>query len=122
VRPFANGQENQKKEIIPAKQYEDTKTEYEYFCQKKDLIWRTFDQDFRFRKRQIEQIEASLERMAASLEIAKQKLEDLTIKAPVAGHLTSLNAEIGESKKRWAMGLSGRQIQRIRRKEKNQSR
>jgi HlyD family secretion protein len=89
-----------KKEIIPAEQYEDTKTEYEYLCQKKDLTRRTFDQDCRFRKRQIEQIEASLERMAANLEIAKQRLEDLTIKAPVTGHLTSLNAEIGESKKR----------------------
>ena len=41
-----------------------------------------------------------MERMAANLNIAKQKLEDLTIKAPVTGHLTSLNAEIGQSKKR----------------------
>jgi HlyD family secretion protein len=89
-----------KKEIIPAEQYEDTKTEYEYLCKKKDLTRRTFDQDCRFRKRQIEQIEASLERMTANLKIAKQKLEDLTIKAPVTGHLTSLNAEIGGSKKR----------------------
>jgi HlyD family secretion protein len=88
-----------KKEIIPAEQYEDTETEYEYLCQKKDLTRLSFDQDCRFRKRQIEQIEASLERMAANLGIAKQKLEDLTVKAPVTGHLTSLNAEIGESKK-----------------------
>jgi HlyD family secretion protein len=38
--------------------------------------------------------------MADNLKIAGQKLEDLTIKAPFTGHLTSLNAEIGESKKR----------------------
>ena len=88
------------KEIIPAEQYEDTKTEYEYLNRKKELTRRTFDQDNRFRKRQIEQIEASLERMTANLKIAKQKLDDLTIRAPVTGHLTSLNAEIGESKKR----------------------
>ena len=37
--------------------------------------------------------------MEANLKIAKQKLTDLTLKAPVAGHLTALNAEIGESKK-----------------------
>jgi HlyD family secretion protein len=55
--------------------------------------------DTRFRKHQIKQIEASLKRMDANLKIAKQKLADLTLKAPVTGHLTSLNAEIGESKK-----------------------
>ena len=38
--------------------------------------------------------------MATNLNMARQKLEELTIKAPVAGHLTSLNAETGESKKR----------------------
>ncbi len=41
-----------------------------------------------------------MERTAADLNIGRQKLEELTIKAPVAGHLTSLNAETGESKKR----------------------
>jgi HlyD family secretion protein len=89
-----------KKEIIPAEQYEDTKAEYEYLCRKKDLTQRSFDQDTRFRKHQIKQIQASLKRMETNLNIAKQRLEDLTIKAPVTGHLTSLNAEIGESKKR----------------------
>jgi HlyD family secretion protein len=88
------------KEIIPAEQYEDTKTEYDYLIRKKALTRRTFDQDCRFRERQIQQIEASLKRMMANLDIAQRKLDDLTIKAPVAGHLTSLNAEIGESKKR----------------------
>jgi len=87
------------KKIIAAVQYEDTKTEYEYLRQKKELTRRTFDHDTRFRKHQIKQIEASLKRMEANLKIAKQKLADLTLKAPVAGHLTALNAEIGESKK-----------------------
>jgi HlyD family secretion protein len=64
------------------------------------LTQRTYEQDSRFRKHQVKQIEASLERMAANLKIAKQKLDDLTIKAPFTGHLTSMNAEIGESKKR----------------------
>jgi len=99
-RKYQTEQILRNKEIIAAEQYEETKTEYEYLCRKKDLTQRTFDQDCRFRKRQIEQIEASLKRMATNLEIAKQKLEDLTIKASVTGHLTSLNAEIGQSKKR----------------------
>jgi HlyD family secretion protein len=38
--------------------------------------------------------------METNLGLARQKLAALTIKAPVSGHLTALNAEIGESKKR----------------------
>jgi HlyD family secretion protein len=36
--------------------------------------------------------------MQENLEIVKNKLENLVIKAPISGQLTSLNAEIGESK------------------------
>jgi len=87
------------KKIIAPVQYEDTKTEYEYFRRKKELTQRTFDHDSRYRKHQIKQIAASLNTMEANLEIAKQQLSDLTLKSPAAGHLTSLNAEIGELKK-----------------------
>ena len=89
-----------KNSIIPSQQYENTKSEYEYLCNKKDITLMTFEQDSLFRKNQIQQIENSLQRMDANLKIVKQKLEDLTIKAPITGHLTALNAEIGESKKR----------------------
>ena len=99
-RKYAREKTLSKKDIIPAEQYENTKTEYEYLCRKKELTRRTFEQDSRFRKNQIMQIKASLERMEANLNMARQKLAELTIKAPVAGHLTSLNAETGESKKR----------------------
>ena len=98
-RKYQREKQLMRKKIIPAEQYEDTKTEYEYLRRKKELTRRTFDHGTRFRKHQIKQIEASLKRMDANLNIAKQKLADLTLKAPVTGHLTSLNAEIGESKK-----------------------
>jgi len=99
-RKYAREKTLRKKDIIPAEQYEDTKTEYEYLCRKKELTRLTFEQDSRFREHQIKQINVSLERMEANLNMARQKLAELTIKAPVTGHLTSLNAEIGESKKR----------------------
>jgi len=99
-RKYKREQILRNKEIIAAEQYEETKTKYEYLCRKKELTKRTYEQDSRFRKHQVKQIEASLTRMEANLKIAKQRLDDLTIKAPFTGHLTSLNAEIGESKKR----------------------
>ena len=38
--------------------------------------------------------------MKSNLALMRKKMDDLTIKAPVAGQITSLNAEIGESKNR----------------------
>jgi len=88
-----------KKEIIAPQQYEDTRSEYEYMENRRKLTLQSFRQDTRFRKNQIKQIKAALNTMEANLNLARRKLEDLTINAPVSGHLTSLSAEIGESKK-----------------------
>jgi len=54
-------------------------------------------QEMRLREEQLTQQEASLKRMEANLSLVKQKLENLTIKAPLTGQLTSLNADIGAS-------------------------
>jgi HlyD family secretion protein len=99
-RTYESEQALIKNKIIPSQQYENTKSEYEYLCNKKEITLQTYQQDSLFRENQIQQIETSLKRMEANLKIVKQKLEDLTIKAPITGHLTALNAEIGESKKR----------------------
>ncbi|UCH21102.1 MAG: HlyD family efflux transporter periplasmic adaptor subunit [Deltaproteobacteria bacterium] len=99
-RTYESEQALIKNKIIPSQQYENTKSEYEYLCNKREITLQTYKQDSLFRENQIQQIETSLKRMEANLKIVKQKLEDLTIKAPIAGHLTALNDEIGESKKR----------------------
>jgi len=87
------------KNLISKKDYEDVKDEYDYYNKRVALAVNTYKQDSLFRATQIEQLESSLTRMQNNLEIVKKKLERLTIKAPITGHLTSLHAEIGESKK-----------------------
>lgn len=86
------------KNLIAQQDYEHAKDEYEYLLKRKELTIETQKQDFLFRQVQIEQLEASLKRMENNLKIVKQKLENLILKAPISGQLTSLNAEIGESK------------------------
>ena len=86
------------KKLISSEEFENTKDEYEYYIKRKDLAIETYKQDSLFRHVQIQQLETSLSRMQSNLEVVKQKLESLTIKAPISGHLTSLYAEIGESK------------------------
>ncbi len=88
------------KSLIAQQQFEATQDEYEYLQQTRDLTMESHQQDSIFREVQLEQLEESLVRMEANLKIVKQNLDNLTIKAPVSGQLTSLNAEIGESKSR----------------------
>jgi len=88
------------KSLIAKQQFDAAYDEYEYLQQTRDLTMESHKQDSIFREVQLEQLEESLVRMEANLKIVKQNLDNLTIKAPVSGQLTSLNAEIGESKSR----------------------
>jgi HlyD family secretion protein len=88
-----------KKKIISQQQYTTHKDKYEYLLEKKRLAKKNYDQETRFRQVQIGQLEASLKRMNSNLDIIREKLDNLTIRAPLDGQLTVLNAEMGESKK-----------------------
>lgn len=83
---------------ISRQEYNKSKDEYEYYLKRKEFALETHKQDSLFRKTQIEQLESSLKRMQSNLDIAKTKLEHLTLKAPITGHLTSFDVEIGELK------------------------
>jgi HlyD family secretion protein len=84
--------------LIPEQDYQNARDEYDHALKRKELTAESIEKDLSFRKEQIAQLEASLERMRANLDIVKRKQENLTVPAPISGHLTSLNAEIGQSK------------------------
>ena len=83
--------------IISRQEYEESKDDYEYNLRKRELAILTAKQDSIMMAIQVEQLAQSLKRVEANLQIARQRLENLTIVAPVSGQLTSLNAEyVGE--------------------------
>ncbi len=90
--------ELREKNLISQQEFEQTRDEYEYRRRQKELAIESFKQDSIFRQIQVEQLETSLQRMQANLDVTKQRLESMIIRAPVTGQLTSLNAEMGESK------------------------
>ncbi len=97
-RLYDRNQELVRRSLISQQESEQVRDEYEYYRKRKDLAEESFKQDSLFRQLQIEQLESSLKRMQNNLEVVKQKQESLVLKAPTTGQLTSLNAEIGESK------------------------
>lgn len=87
-----------KDNLISKEEYDQSKDDYDFSVRRQRLDMEAFKRDSIFQEVQIRQLHSSLRRLEANLRIAQRRLEDLNIKAPVTGHLTSLNAEIGESK------------------------
>ncbi|WP_046243272.1 efflux RND transporter periplasmic adaptor subunit [Hymenobacter terrenus] len=86
--------------VIARQEYQQTKNAYDYQLRRKQLSKQALRQDSTAMRAQINQMQQSVDRMQNNLALMRRKLDDLTIKAPAAGRITSLNAEIGELKTR----------------------
>jgi len=86
------------KNLISSNDFDRAKEEADYWTNKRELTVETRKQDSILRSVQLEQLEASVDRMQANLEVVRQRLDELVIRAPIAGQLTALDAEVGESK------------------------
>jgi HlyD family secretion protein len=84
--------------LISKEEFEQSKDDYDYELRLQQLNTEAFKRDSIFQEVQLNQAENSLNRLGNNLRIAQKRLDNLIISAPVTGQLTSLNAEIGESK------------------------
>ena len=87
-----------RKQLISRQEFEQVNDEYEYWRSKQIITVENFKQDSLLRRVQLDQLNASIKRMQSNLDLVKRSLEDLVVRAPISGELTSLNAEIGQSK------------------------
>ncbi len=96
-RTYENDKVLFEKNLISKNEYDRAKEQYDFAVQKRDLTLETFKQDSLFRTQQISQLEQSVETLQSNLGVTKTQLENLTVRAPIKGQLTALNAEIGQS-------------------------
>ncbi len=87
-------------QFISKTEYEDSRDELEYWRSRREVTRESQAQDEKIRLAQIEQLNSSVQQLEKNLTLARGNLENLLIRAPRAGQLTSMNAEIGESKSR----------------------
>ncbi|MFC1492978.1 efflux RND transporter periplasmic adaptor subunit, partial [candidate division KSB1 bacterium] len=80
--------------------YLDAKDRYEYAVKFSDLAIQQYKQDSTASKLSLVALEATSERLTNNLRFSQQQVDNLKIKAPITGQLTSFNAEIGETKPR----------------------
>jgi HlyD family secretion protein len=97
-RTYERYKELRKDSLISEHEYELAKDQYEYLVKRKELTVESQRNELKFRNTQIDALVSQLERMESNLNIAEEKLGNLTIRARVSGHLTSLDVELGQSK------------------------
>jgi HlyD family secretion protein len=83
---------------IGSQEYEKAKNDYNYLLQKKKLSQQILAQDSISTQQQLEQAKRSYEGSQTALKVMNQKVGDLIVRAPIDGQLTSLDAEVGQSK------------------------
>ncbi len=86
------------KNLISQQDYEQAENNYHLALEQKKLAYQSFVADSILKLTQLTQIAASIERLQKNLELIRENIDNLTIKAPINGQLTSLNAETGQAK------------------------
>ena len=84
--------------VIGSQEYQKAVNDYNYLLQKKKLTEKILQQDSASNQQQVMQARQSFEGSQNALNVMRQKVGDLIVRAPIDGQLTSLDAEIGQSK------------------------
>ena len=84
--------------VIGFQDFKKAENDYNYYSKKKKLTQQILKQDSISRTQQAEQDKRSYKGSQEALVLMKQKVDELTVRSPIAGQLTSLDAEIGQNK------------------------
>jgi HlyD family secretion protein len=83
---------------IGSQEYQQAVNNYNYYLQKKQLNDKILQQDSVSTEQQLIQARQSFEGSQNALNVMRQKVGDLIVRAPIDGQLTSLDAEVGQTK------------------------
>jgi len=83
---------------IGAQEFKQSENNYYYLLEKKKLSEQIMGQDSVSNQQQLAQAKQSYHGSQNALNVMRKKVGDLIVRAPVDGQLTSLDAEIGQSK------------------------
>lgn len=84
------------KKLVAEKQYLDTKADYEYQIRRREITYASYRVDSISRIRQMKELDASEIRMSESLSGVSRILDNLTVRSPIDGQLSTPQLEIGQ--------------------------
>ena len=86
------------KKAIGLQEFKQSENNYNYYAEKKKLTDQIMQQDQSSNAQQVSQAQQSYKGSQTALNVMRKKVGDLIVRAPVDGQLTSLDAEVGQSK------------------------
>ncbi|HET6568835.1 MAG TPA: biotin/lipoyl-binding protein, partial [Rhodothermales bacterium] len=84
------------KKLISDAEFEKTNDELHYWQERRALTQQTYRTDSLAQTERVQQMQESINNMRRSFDLLQATLENLTLRAPVSGYLTSLDAEVGQ--------------------------
>ena len=82
--------------LVPTEEYVQAKEDYELSLKQKELVFERQKQDSIFRSLQVDNMEISLESMRRNMELIRQRVDNLNIRANIDGELGLLDVVLGQ--------------------------
>ena len=96
-RTFEQNENLYNDNLLAREEYLRAKEDYELAVRKRDLVLERQKQDSLYRTSQVSQMEESLRSMQLNMELIRQRVDNLKVKAPIDGEVGMLEAVLGQS-------------------------
>ena len=83
--------------VISQETYEIARDQLQYLRDKRDLMAERIRQEDILSRNQIAQAKASIERLNTSLDLLDRIVKSLEVRAPIAGYLSTIDAQVGQN-------------------------
>jgi HlyD family secretion protein len=85
------------KDLVSQSTIDELEDELKYFRDRREVTLESQATDARMQEQQLNQLRVAGEHLRSSLDFARKNLDDLNVRAPIAGRLSGFNIEVGQS-------------------------
>ena len=96
-RAIGRQEELAEKDLVSQSTIDELQDELDYYRNRRVVTLESQETDARLQEEQLRQLRAAGTQLETSLAFARKNLDDLNVKAPVAGKISGFDVEIGES-------------------------
>lgn len=96
-RSIERQQELAAKNLVSQSTIDELQDELDYYRNRREVTLESQATDARLQEQQLAQLRSAGDQLQSSLTFARKNLDDLNVRAPLAGKLSGFNIEIGES-------------------------
>jgi HlyD family secretion protein len=97
TRSIGRQQELAAKDLVSQSIIDELQDELHYYENRREVTLESQATDARLQEQQLRQLRAAGTQLESSLALARTNLDDLNVRAPLAGKLSGFNVEVGES-------------------------